>query len=131
MHLFEFCLSDENIYIVALDFLYSLSSHFFPSPQHGWARGFFIWRQDTTSISISEPSSIYFIPLNCSLPPFSMLLAIFHPTRGFSSTSTSNRIDEYVQKSMDAVLIHGTCFPIYGWGTSTSYVQHNGTPTVD
>ena len=32
MRLFEFCLSDENIYIVALDFLYSLSSHFFPSP---------------------------------------------------------------------------------------------------
>ena len=42
---------------------------------------------------------------------------IFQPIRGFSSTSTSNRIDEYVQRSIDGV-------PIHAWGLSTSRVQH-------
>ena len=52
------------------------------------------------------PPSVNFIPFDGPTPPASMLLS--HPTRGyfilicrFFSTSTSNRIDGYVQRSMD------------------------------
>lgn len=64
-------------------------------------------REVTTFISIQEPPSVCFIPLSSPplpsppllVPPHSILVA--HPTCGFFFTSTSNRIDEYVQRFMD------------------------------
>ena len=64
---------------------------------------------------IQKPPNNYFITFSSPLSRFPMLLA--HPTGGFFSASTSNRIDEYVQRSIDGVFIHGT-------GLSTSRVQH-------
>ena len=56
---------------------------------------------------IQKPLSVYFITLCSPLSPIFMLLA--HPTRGFFSTSTSNRIDEYVQRSMDGDYPRAAC----------------------
>lgn len=46
-----------------------------------------------------KPPSNCFIPFSGPLTPLSMLLA--HPTHEVFSTSMSNRIDEYVQRSME------------------------------
>ena len=79
----------------------------FSQPSYSQKKSFtpWIYPRVACNISYSKSLSDYFIPFSSSPSPLSMLLPT--PTRGFFTLfvdippSTSNMIDEYVQRSVD------------------------------
>ena len=73
-------------------------------PVHGWEGMFHVWGHLPTSrVQHIQNPQVFISSLSVTLVPSSHIIGpphpwIFHPIRGLS---TSNRMDEYVQRSMN------------------------------
>lgn len=109
--------------IFVLYFLYSLSflfSPFPPSTDRVYPPSIF---HLTTFTRIQECRRVYFIPISKPpLPSFHIIGLsqpwIYHPIRGFFSASTSDRIEEYLQRFVGSSSMEHAA-PCR-WGSSTS-----------